>query len=548
MARSFSRRSLALFSMVFLTAVFSAAADWQHDDLSEQQLGSVHFPTSCNPKVQKNFERGVALLHSFAFETAEATFRQVAQDDPHCAMAHWGIAKTFSRWGTPTAKQEQDGWEEIKIAKSLHAKTARERGYIGAQAALYAHPRKKDNKREQKYLKAMEALYRRYPGDHEGAAFYALALKDSDRDDDPTHANRKAAAAILEKLFVLEPNHPGVAHYLIHTYDYPGMAELGLPAARRYAQIAPAAPHALHMPSHIFARLGMWQENIASNLASVAASRNAASRHMGDEGHQYHAMEFLMYAYLQSGREAEAQRLIEEVTSLPKMKDMYGGGYDPQISALTIYSAFRALELHHWKEAEALPLISPVDDSDVSVTYRARAIGAARSGDLATARANVQAIQDLHAVLVKEKKLPIAIHAVEEDQRVVSAWINHAEGKNDEAIKSLGELAAKEQGIFAPDGGIAAHEMLGDMLMEMNSPQRALKEYESELRLNPNRFDSLSGAALAAEAAGQPKTAERYYVQLVKVCEGGNSERPELLRARSVLAASGQTGSQQPEF
>ena len=530
-------RSIA-FLLTFVALAFPALADegHHHDDLSEQQFGSVHFPTSCNPKVQKNFEGGVALLHSFAFETAEATFRQIAQDDPHCAMAHWGIAKTFSRWGTPNPKQLQHGWEEIKIAKSLPAKTARERSYIAAQAALYAHPEKKDEKREQKYLKAMEALYRHYPGDHEGAAFYAFALNDSDRDD-PTHANRKAAAAILEKLFLLEPNHPGVAHYLIHTYDYPGMAELGLPAARRYAQIAPAAPHALHMPSHIFARLGMWQEDIASNLASVAASRNAVSTYMGDEGHQYHAMEFLMYAYLQSGREAEAKRLIEEVRSLPKMKDMYGGGYDPQISALTIYSAFCELELHHWKEAKALPLISPVDDADVSVTYKARAIGAARSGDLATAGANLQAIQDLHAILVKEQKLPISINAVEEDQRVVSAWINHAEGHNDEALKTLREIAGKEQGIFAPDGGIAAHEMLGDILSEMGKPEQALIEYEAELKLSPNRFDSLYGAGRAAEIAKQPGKATAYYQQLLKVCAGGNSNRIELAHAKEFLSA-----------
>jgi hypothetical protein len=194
----------------------------------------------------------------------------------------------------------------------------------------------------------MEKLYRRYPDDHEAAAFYAFALKDSDRDDDPRQPKRKEAAAILEKLFLLEPNHPGIAHYLIHTYDYPGMAELGLPAARRYVEIAPSAPHALHMPSHIFARLGLLQEDIYSNLASVAASRNSAATHMSDEGHQYHAMEFLMYAYLQCGREAEAQRLIEEVRSLPKMKNMYGADFDPQLCALTSFSAAYALELHRW--------------------------------------------------------------------------------------------------------------------------------------------------------------------------------------------------------
>jgi hypothetical protein len=269
-------------------------------------------------------------------------------------MAHWGIAKTFSRWGTPDAKQLESGWEEIKVAKSLHAKTAREQAYVAAVATLYEHPEKTDEKREQRYLNRMEKLYRQYPEDHEAAAFYAFALKDSDRADDSTQPKRKEAAAILEKLFLVEPNHPGVAHYLIHTYDYPGMAELGLPAARRYAKIAPAAPHALHMPSHIFARLGLWQEDIDSNLASVAASRNSAATHMGDEGHQYHAMEFLMYAYLQSGREAEAQRLIEEVRSLPKMKDMYGTDFDPQISAVTSFSAAYAVELHHWKEAKVV--------------------------------------------------------------------------------------------------------------------------------------------------------------------------------------------------
>jgi len=519
-------------------AVFSLADEGDHyDQLNGQDLGTVHFPTSCAPTVQKNFERGVALLHSFAFETAEATFRQVAQDDPHCAMAHWGIAKTFSRWGTPDAKQLEHGWEEIKVAKSLHAKTAREQAYIAAVAALYEHPERKDEKRDQRYLIGMEKLYRQYPEDHEAAAFYAFALKDSDRDDDPTQPERKEAAAILEKLFLVEPNHPGVAHYLIHTYDYPGMAELGLPAARRYAKIAPAAPHALHMPSHIFARLGLWQEDIDSNLASVAASRNSAATHMGDEGHQYHAMEFLMYAYLQSGREAEAQRLIEEVRSLPKMKDMYGTDFDPQISALTSFSAAYAVELHHWKEAEALPLISPVDNADASTTYKSRAIGASRSGDAPTASANLQAIQELHATLVKEKKVPnFVIKAVEDDQRVAFAWISHAEGRNDDATQALREIATREQGIFSPDGGIPAHEMLGDMLSEMGQPEQALTEYEAELKLNPNRFDSLYGAGRAAEILKLADKANGYFNQLVKICAGTNSSRPELTYARGVLS------------
>jgi tetratricopeptide (TPR) repeat protein len=248
-------------------------------------------------------------------------------------------------------------------------------------------------------------------------------------------------------------------------------------------------------------------------------------------------MEFLMYAYLQCGREAEAQRLIEEVRSLPKMKNMYGADFDPQLSALTSFSAAYALELHRWTEAKALPLTSPADDADASTTYKARAIGASRGGDLQTARANLQAIRDLHATLVREKKPLIAIGAVEGDQRVVSAWINHAEGRNDEAIKTLGEIARKEQGIFAPDGGIPAHEMLGDILTEMGQPDHALLEYEAELKLNPNRFDSLYGAGHAAEMAKLPEKANAYYKQLIEECANGNSSRPELAYARGALSA-----------
>jgi hypothetical protein len=538
-------RSLLLGSVVFLTGVSSILADEKHDhhELTETQLGAVHFPISCLPAVQKPFERGVALLHSFAFETAEQVFREIAEEDPKCPMAHWGIAKTFWRWGMPDAAQLKHGWEEIRIAESHHPRTARERDYVAALSAFYFEPDKEREERMDDYSKAMERLYRRYSEDHEAAALYALSLIVAEPENDTAYAYRKKAAAVLEPLFTLEPNHPGVAHYLIHTYDKPGMAELGLPAARRYAEIAPDAPHALHMPSHIFARLGLWQEDIDSNLASAAASRKAALMHMGDEGHQFHAMEFLVYAYLQCGREADAQRVIEEVNSLPKMKNMYGTDFDPAISALVSFSAAYALELHHWTEAANLPLLSPPDSGDRSITYKARAIGAARSDNVAEARTNLIAIEELHKVLLQEKKTTIA-NAVDEDRRVALAWIDHAEGKNEEAIKLLQDVAAKEEGIFAPDGGIPAHEMLGDILMEMNSSDRALVEYESELKLNPNRFDSLFGAARAAEAVGQSKAANKYYSQLAKICEGGNSERPELLRARSVLAASEQTGGQ----
>jgi tetratricopeptide (TPR) repeat protein len=514
--------------------ITSPAHDAHHqDEFNEQQFGAVHFPTSCAPTVQKTFERGVALLHSFAFETAEATFRQVAQQDPHCAMAHWGIAATFSRWAGPDGKQRKQGWQEIKIAKSLHAKTARERAYIAAEEAIYRPEKKPAHGNE--YLKRMAKLHHDYPDDLEAAAFYGLALEESDRDDDPTHAGRKQAAAILEKLFAIEPNHPGVAHYLIHTYDVPGMAQFGLSAARRYAQIAPAAPHALHMPSHIFARLGMWQEDIDSNLASIAASRNAAITHMGDEGHQYHAMEFLVYAYLQTGREDDARAVIDGLKDLPKMKNMYGTDFDPNLSAQVEYAASYVTELHRWKDAENLPQLTDSGDGDSSFTFKARAIGAARLGDLQIARENLQAMNTLHEKLV-EKNETVPANAVASDMNVVTAWIDHAEGKNDEALKLLQPLAAKDAGLIATDGSVPAHEMMADMLLDLRRPQQALAEYESELKINPGRFDSLYGAARAAEALKLSDRANIYFDQLIKMCTGTNSRRPELAYARSFLS------------
>jgi len=528
---------LLVATLAFLTAVRPSVADegqHHHDQLNQQQLGSVHFPVSCDAEVQKTFERGVALLHSFAFESAESTFRQIAQDDPHCAMAHWGIAMTFTRWGEPTPDQLKHGWEEIRIAKSLRPATARERDYIEAETVFYRHPEKKDKKRDERRLKALEKIYRSYPNDHEGAAWYAFALMNSDRDDDPTHAARKQAAAILEPLFVIAPDHPGIAHYLIHTYDYPGMGELGLAAAQRYAQIAPAAPHALHMPSHIFARLGMWDDDIASNLASIAASRNSAMTHMGDEGHQYHAMEFLIYAYLQSGRDADAQKLIEDVKALPQMKSMYGIDQDPQTFALVAYQASYVLESHQWEQAVALPLTQGTELGDDSITYLARAMGAAQLGRTEEARQNVVKIAELHEQ-VAAKKLPYA-NWVDDLRKEAEAWADRAEGKNEDAIKRLREQAAKEKdGMFAAQGSLPAHEMLADLLAEMNRSEEALVEYEAELKLNPNRFNSLYGAGRAAEAAKQPQKAAAYYQQLTK-SSAKNSQRSELAHAHQFLS------------
>jgi tetratricopeptide (TPR) repeat protein len=381
----------------------------------------------------------------------------------------------------------------------------------------------------------MKKVYESYPDDHEATVFYALSLLASEPHDDATFANRKQAAAILEKLFATEPDHPGVAHYLIHSYDKPQLAQLGLPAARRYAQIAPASPHALHMPSHIFARVGLWQDDINSNLASIAATRKTAAMHMGGEGHQFHAMDFLIYAYLQSGREADAAKVIDEVKTMPKMESMYGHDFDPQTNALSVFPAMYDLELRHWSDAAALQVVPGALPLDQAATYWARAIGAARSGNLAQAHKDLEKVETIRKQFVAEKKSDDAEIALA-DYDQAAAWVAHSEGKDEEAIASLRRLAEKNDQLGNEGDGIPAREMLADMLLEAKRPQQSLAEYQTDLRLNPNRFNGLYGAARAAEAAGQQSDASEYYALLLKVCDGSNSTRPELSRARELVA------------
>ncbi len=528
-----------LLAICLLFALPSFADDeGHHDGVDAEQLGTVHFPTTCTEEVQKSFQRGVALLHSFWYEEAQKQFMQVAQEDPHCAMAHWGVSMSLwhQLWNHPDAKTIKKGKAEVKKAESLHPRDDRERGYISAVAAFYSGPKKRTySARSQAYAKAMQAAYEHHPEDKEAAVFYALSLLASEPNHDTTFANQKKAAAILEKLFAEDPDHPGVAHYLIHSYDSPQMAQLGLPAARRYAKIAPASPHALHMPSHIFARLGLWQDDINSNLASIAATRKTAAMHMGGEGHQFHAMDFLEYAYLQSGREADAQQLIDEVKAMPAVKDNYGVGFDLRVYALAVFPARYDLELHHWADAAALSSPDGADSGDSAITYWAQAIGAARMGKIEQARTNVVQLESIHRQLLREKK-PGSAEAVEQDRQEAAAWLAHAGGKNDEAIAALRKIAEKEEAEGEEPLAIPAREMLADMLLDVNRPQEALAEYETDLKFNPNRFDGLYGAAHAAELAGKNQKANTYYTQLLQVCAGSNSDRPELSHAKQLVA------------
>jgi hypothetical protein len=531
------------FSVLFtLTAFADDDKDKEHhhhEDLTETQLGIVHFPISCAAAVQRPFARGVALLHSFWYEEAEKEFMQIAKDDPNCAMAHWGVAMSIwhQLWNEPDAKVIARGLNEVNTARKLAAKaTPREQGYIAAIGAFYGDSDKLDHDaRAKAYSDAMKKVYESYPDDHEAAVFYALSLLASEPHGDSTFANRKAAAAILEKVFATEPDHPGVAHYLIHAYDKPQLAQLGIPAARRYAQVAPAAPHALHMPSHIFARVGLWQDDINSNLASIAATRKTAAMHMGGEGHQFHAMDFLFYAYLQSGREADARALMAEIKAMPEMHDMYGLGFDPHLAMEAHLEALYPLEMRDWAAAAALTPAAVPNTAEESAGYWAKAIGAAHLRQPEEVRKDVAAIAAIHQKFVDEKKKDFA-EATENDLKQAQAWLAFAEGKYDDAVEALRPIADKEDAMGDEPQGIPTREMIAEMLLEAKRPQQALAEYQTDLKFNPNRFNGLAGAARAAEEAGKQSEANEYYATLLKVCEGGNSTRPELGRARELVA------------
>jgi tetratricopeptide (TPR) repeat protein len=535
---------LFTFLIIFTTLDSVAFADddhsqHHHEDLTTAQLGTVAFPISCSPEVQKPFERGIALLHSFWYEEAEKEFQHISIDDPHCAMAHWGIGMSLwhQLWNHPDAKILQHGVDEVHEANTTDGPaTPREKAYIAAIAAFYTDSKQMSHEvRAKAYAAAMKKVYEAYPDDHEAAAFYALSLLASEPHDDTTFANRKQAAAILEKLFATEPNHPGVAHYLIHSYDKPQLAQLGLPAARRYAQVAPASPHALHMPSHIFARVGLWQDDINSNLASIAATRKTAAMHMGGAGHQFHAMDFLFYAYMQSGRESDAKALIEEIRAMPNQHDdMYGKGYDPHAAALAHLSALYPIEMHDWASAAALPAAEVAGTAEASVAYWARAIGSAHLHKPDDVRKDIAEIESVRKKLAAEKS--DFADAVEEDRNVAAAWLFFAEGKYDDAVEALRPIADKEDSMGEEPEGLPAREMIADILFEAKRPQQALAEYQTDLKLYPNRFDALYGAARAAESAGKQKDASEYYATLLKVCDGSNSTRPELSRARELVA------------
>ncbi len=500
---------------------------------SEAQLGRVNFPTSCAAEVQATIEKGVALLHSFQYQQSESTFDDVAERDPQCAMARWGQAMALYHqlWDFPDGETLAKGRGYMEQAQKLGAKTERERDYIAAAAAFYRNDSKLSHAaRVEGYVQPMDKLRRDEPEDVEGGALDALAWVNlaSYQDELP---NRKRAIAILQPLFERHADNPGVAHYLIHATDTPELAPEGLAAARAYAKIAPDSSHALHMPSHIFTRLGLWQESIDSNIAAADAAAKATAAHQADANYQFHAMDFLNYAYLQSGQEAKALQVVAD------LKNVTGGSSEDIADHEGWFEARNALELHRWKDAASLA-IPNVKLNWQDNTYYARAIGAARSGDAKAARAALKKLDETKTAQHHEmKQMGYSSSSGRSiDQQEAEAWADFAEGKKDEAVKLLRMASEREETAGVDSLTMPAREMLGDMLIELKRPTEALEAYRLGLRESPNRFDGLWGAAQAAHLAGDEQAAKGYYSKLVEI-SGAAADRPGLQEARGYVAA-----------
>jgi len=474
----------------------SLAAIPEHEHPVPEKLGNVQFATSCSPKVQKSFERAVALLHSFAYSAAEKAFRDVAAKDPNCAAPHWGVAMTYFHqlWEPPVAPQDiARGLAEIEQAKRLST-SDRERGFIDALSLIYANVDSLPyQERLDRYAQAMRKLAGRYQDDAECQIFYALVLIASASPSDASHAKQKEAAAILEPLFKKYPQHPGIAHYLIHACDNAEMAQQGVTAAKAYSQIAPSAPHALHMPSHIYTRLGMWEESIASNLAAEKAARQQA-----DKGEELHAMDYLVYAYLQLGRDAEAARVLDELRA---MSGLDGSDFKMGYAASTMPARY-AIERRQWSDAAQLIPVDGASPQVLAVTLWARSVGLARSGKPAAARQEIEKLRSANEQLraAKDDYWATQVHT---EMNEALAWVAQAEGKADEAVKLMRTAADEEDAIekrpVTPGAIVPAREQLGDLLLEANQPQEALTEYQRALTMTPQRRGALMGLAHARE-------------------------------------------------
>ena len=498
----------------------------------DEKLGNVNFETSCKPEAQKLFNQGMLYQHSFWYRASQKVFEDALKADGECGIAYWGIALSLL-WNphtAPPAKNLAEGAAAIAKGKEVGAKTARERDYLDALAVMYADYEKVDHRtRLVAYTKAMEQLALHYPNDDEAQIHYALALNTSASPADKTYANQLKGAAILEPISKRQPDHPGVAHYLIHLYDYPPIAEKGLDAARRYAKIAPAAAHAQHMPSHIFTRVGYWGESIASNAEAARVAKEAKDFH-----DQLHAMDYEVYAYLQLGQDAKAKAIIDEMTAVTGLTE----NYLPGPYALAVSPARFAIDRGDWKAASELQ-VRPSPLAQVqAITYFARALGAARSGNPDAAKPDIARLAELRDRL-RDAKDAYWSGQVDIQWQIATAWVLYAEGKRDDALNAMNAAADAEDKTdkhqVTPGTPKPARELYGVMLLESGKPAEALAAFETTLKKEPNRLGATIGAAKAAEKAGDDVKAQAYYRQVVTIAADADKSRTEVSEARAFL-------------
>src|SRR5215469_7717238 len=516
-ARRIFLRTRIILSCVLALAPCSIAQEHTHTGLD--RLGTVHFDTSCNQPAQGELDRAVALLHSFEFSNAIAAFNAALRDDPACGIAYWGIA--LSQWSNPFASglkdksQLQAGQATVDLGTKTGAKTERERNYVAAVGALYANfENTSQRERLIAYRNRMQALAAKYPTDHEAQIFYALAIAESEDPADKTYAGLLKAGAILDQLFEQQPNHPGLAHYIIHTYDVPPLAGRALEAARRYSQIAPDVPHALHMPSHTFSRTGYWQDSINSNVAAAAAAKRE-----GQTAEELHASDYEIYAYLQTGQGEAARRVLNSLSEIASRFDpkvVIGGAGGPATGyfAVAAIPARYALEHGDWKQAAQLtPRETPFPYTE-AMTWFARGLGAARLGQAGSAYDSVTALKQIHERLLKSGENYWALQ-VEIEELEVQAWAKMAEGAKQDALRQLQSAAELEDGTeksaVTPGPLAPARELLGEMLLAANQPAPALEQFEATLTKEPGRFRALYGAGKAAQLAGRPEVSLGYF-------------------------------------
>ena len=499
---------------------------------SDDNLGTVNFETSCKPEAQKLFNQAMLYQHSFWYRASQRAFEDTLKADPECGIAYWGIALSllWNPHGAPPVKNLAEGAAAIAKGKSVGAQTQRERDYIDALATMYADYEKVDHRtRLLAYAKAMEQLAQRYPGDDEAQIHYALALNTSASPADKTYANQLKGAAILEPIAERQPQHPGVSHYLIHLYDYPPIAEKGLNAARRYAKIAPAAAHAQHMPSHIFTRVGYWTESIASNTESARVAKDA-----GDFAEQLHAMDYEVYAYLQLGQDAKAKALVDDMAAVTGLTETYMAG--PY--AMAISPARYVIERGDWKAAAALQVRPSPLPQVQAITYAARALGAARSGNPEAARADIAKLAEFRDKL-RDAKDAYWSEQVDIERQVATAWVLYAEGKQDDALAAMSAAADAEDKTekhpVTPGVPKPARELYGVMLLERGMAKEALAAFEATLKKEPNRLGAYAGAAVAAEKSGDLTKAREYYGKVVAIADHADKARTEVADAQAFL-------------